>query len=227
MAADGACLAVPDRGSLVGGLHPWADGRSVGAPRDGGRGGLRPRRPRRRGTASPGGGRPRSIDPRASDRAWQPPWMAGRPAAGSIRPWLKSFARPPPGCAKTGRDPTSRAARRARTCSISCCCFMPTACSRVAGHYLRGGMVAEAEPLLKRVLFIRERLLGPQHPDAARAFDAYAEALASTNRRAQPDLSPCPDPSTGGCGPCPFAVPGIEPLNREGGPPTIAGTGWE
>ena len=58
---------------------------------------------------------------------------------------------------------------------------------RVAGHYLRGGMVAEAEPLLKRVLFIRERLLGPQHPDAARAFDAYAEALASTNRRAQPD----------------------------------------
>ena len=132
------------------------------------------------------GRRGRSIPGPATEPGSRPGWL-GRPAAGSIRPWLKSFARPPPGCAKTGRDPTSRAARRAPDLLDQLLLLYADGLFRVAGHYLRGGMVAEAEPLLKRVLFIRERLLGPQHPDAARAFDAYAEALASTNRRAQPD----------------------------------------
>jgi|GEM_PF-4051037 hypothetical protein len=57
---------------------------------------------------------------------------------------------------------------------------------RVAGHYLRQGMVSEAEGLLRRVLFVRESILGPGHADVDRAARAYAEALAKLNRKGTP-----------------------------------------
>jgi hypothetical protein len=57
---------------------------------------------------------------------------------------------------------------------------------RVAGHYLRQGMVSEAEGLLRRVLFVRESILGPGHADVDRAARAYAEALTKLNRKGTP-----------------------------------------
>ena len=57
---------------------------------------------------------------------------------------------------------------------------------RVAGHYLRQGMASEAEGLLRRVLFVRESILGPDHADVDRATRAYAEALAKVNSKAKP-----------------------------------------
>ena len=57
---------------------------------------------------------------------------------------------------------------------------------RVAGHYLRQGMASEAEGLLRRVLFVRESILGPDHADVDRATRAYAEALAKVNNKAKP-----------------------------------------
>ena len=57
---------------------------------------------------------------------------------------------------------------------------------RVSGHYLRQGMASEAEGLLRRVLFVRESILGPDHADVDRATRAYAEALAKVNSKAKP-----------------------------------------
>ena len=57
---------------------------------------------------------------------------------------------------------------------------------RVAGHYLRQGMASEAEGLLRRVLFVRESILGPDHADVDRAARAYAEALAELNSKGTP-----------------------------------------
>jgi len=57
---------------------------------------------------------------------------------------------------------------------------------RVAGHYLRQGMASEAEGLLRRVLFVRESILGPDHADVDRAARAYAEALAKLNSKGTP-----------------------------------------
>ncbi len=59
---------------------------------------------------------------------------------------------------------------------------------RVAGHYLRQGMASEAEGLLRRVLFVRESILGPDHDDVDRAAEAYAEALAKLNSKAKPAM---------------------------------------
>ncbi|MDP6785996.1 MAG: hypothetical protein QGI13_02605 [Rhodospirillales bacterium] len=61
---------------------------------------------------------------------------------------------------------------------------------RVAGHYLRRGMASEAEGLLKRVLFVRESILGPGHGDVERAARAYAEALAQLNGTAGAKATP-------------------------------------
>jgi hypothetical protein len=59
---------------------------------------------------------------------------------------------------------------------------------RVAGHYLRQGMASEAEGLLRRVLFVRESILGSDHDDVDRAAEAYAEALDKLNRKAKPAM---------------------------------------
>ncbi len=61
---------------------------------------------------------------------------------------------------------------------------------RVAGHYLRQGMVSEAEGLLKRVLFVRESILGPDHGDVDRAARAYAEALTKLNSATETKTNP-------------------------------------
>ncbi len=40
----------------------------------------------------------------------------------------------------------------------------------------------EAEPLYKRALAIREKALGPKHPDLATALENYASLLRKTER---------------------------------------------
>lgn len=40
----------------------------------------------------------------------------------------------------------------------------------------------EAEPLIKRSLDIREKVLGPEHPDVAVSVNTYAELLTSRVR---------------------------------------------
>ncbi len=44
------------------------------------------------------------------------------------------------------------------------------------------GKYAEAEPLYKRSLAIREKALGPQHPDVAQSLENYAALLRNMNR---------------------------------------------
>ena len=43
----------------------------------------------------------------------------------------------------------------------------------------------EAEPLYQRSLAIRQKLLGPNHPDVAKSLEAYALLLALTYREAE------------------------------------------
>ena len=49
---------------------------------------------------------------------------------------------------------------------------------RVPGKY------AEADPLQKQVLAIREKALGPEHPNVAVLLENYAAPLLKTNREA-------------------------------------------
>ena len=44
------------------------------------------------------------------------------------------------------------------------------------------GRYAEAEPLYKRALAIREKALGPEHPDVATSLENYAALLRETAR---------------------------------------------
>ncbi len=41
---------------------------------------------------------------------------------------------------------------------------------------------AEAQPLYKRVLAIREKALGPEHPDVAQSLENYSALLRKTGR---------------------------------------------
>ena len=41
---------------------------------------------------------------------------------------------------------------------------------------------AEAEPFHKRSLAIREKALGPEHPDVAQSLESYAALLRNTQR---------------------------------------------
>jgi Tetratricopeptide repeat len=52
-------------------------------------------------------------------------------------------------------------------------------------HALR--MYAEAESLFKRALAIREKALGPGHPNVAIVLENYAALLRSVNRGAEAD----------------------------------------
>ncbi len=47
------------------------------------------------------------------------------------------------------------------------------------------GKYAEAEPLYKRSLAIRENALGSQHPDVAESLENYAALLRETGRGAE------------------------------------------
>jgi len=56
------------------------------------------------------------------------------------------------------------------------------------GQAIRGTQVAEAEQLYKQALAIRERVLGPEHPEVAETLEAYASLLERTDRRAEANL---------------------------------------
>ena len=47
------------------------------------------------------------------------------------------------------------------------------------------GQYAEAEPLFRRSLAIREKALGPEHPDVATSLENYAKLLRKTDREAE------------------------------------------
>ena len=51
---------------------------------------------------------------------------------------------------------------------------LPLTLSIVASKYLSGGDYAAAEPLLKRSLAIRKKILGPDHPDVAKTMNNLA-----------------------------------------------------
>ncbi len=49
----------------------------------------------------------------------------------------------------------------------------------------RQGRYGEAEPLHKRALAIRQKALGPKHPDVATALENYAALLRETGRHTE------------------------------------------
>ena len=55
----------------------------------------------------------------------------------------------------------------------------------VAALYQAQGRYAEAEPLYQRSLAIREKALGPEHPDVATSLENYAALLRATGRSAE------------------------------------------
>ena len=59
---------------------------------------------------------------------------------------------------------------------------MATSLNDLALLYKTQGMYAEAEPLHKRALAIREKALGPEHPYVAMSLENYASLLRQTGR---------------------------------------------
>ncbi len=57
---------------------------------------------------------------------------------------------------------------------------MATSLNNLAGLYDNQGRYAEAEPLYQRSLAIREKALGPEHPDVAQSLENYAALLRNT-----------------------------------------------
>ncbi len=57
---------------------------------------------------------------------------------------------------------------------------MATSLNTLAGLYDNQGRYAEAEPLYQRSLAIREKALGPEHPDVAQSLENYAALLRNT-----------------------------------------------
>ena len=55
----------------------------------------------------------------------------------------------------------------------------------LAALYTVQAKYAEAEPLFRRALAIREKALGPERPEVAKTLDNYAELLRKTNREAE------------------------------------------
>jgi hypothetical protein len=51
--------------------------------------------------------------------------------------------------------------------------------------YHNGGRHAEAEPLFRRALTIREMALGIEHPDTKTSLRAYADLLRKLERHAE------------------------------------------
>lgn len=51
--------------------------------------------------------------------------------------------------------------------------------------YAGEGKYSDAESLYQRALVIREKALGPEHPDLATSFESYAALLRDTDRRAE------------------------------------------
>lgn len=57
--------------------------------------------------------------------------------------------------------------------------------SSLAWFYTEQGRYAEAEPLYKRALAIRETTWGPEHPDVATSLENYAALLRQMNRNSE------------------------------------------
>ena len=62
---------------------------------------------------------------------------------------------------------------------------MITNCIRTGLWMLPDLWTAEAEPLYKRALAVREKALGPDHPDVANSLENYAALLRETGRGAE------------------------------------------
>ena len=54
--------------------------------------------------------------------------------------------------------------------------------NNLAWLYHTQGRYAEAEPLYQRALAIREKALGPEHPEVAASLENYAALLRETSR---------------------------------------------
>ena len=59
---------------------------------------------------------------------------------------------------------------------------MAQSLNNLAVLYYAQGLYAEAEPLFKRALAIREKALGPEHPHVAKSLENYAGLLRKTYR---------------------------------------------
>ena len=59
---------------------------------------------------------------------------------------------------------------------------MATSLNNLAMLYRAQGQYAEAEPLYKRSLAIREKALGPDHPDVATSLENMARLYRATKR---------------------------------------------
>ncbi len=59
--------------------------------------------------------------------------------------------------------------------------------NNLAELYRDQGKYAEAEPLYRRSLAIRETALGSEHPDVATTLESYAVLLRETGRTAEAD----------------------------------------
>jgi tetratricopeptide (TPR) repeat protein len=60
-----------------------------------------------------------------------------------------------------------------------------TVLNNIAELYSREHRYAEAEPLFHRALAIREKGLGPNHPDLAHTLNGYALLLRKTKRKSE------------------------------------------
>lgn len=52
----------------------------------------------------------------------------------------------------------------------------------MAGLYIAGGKYSEAEPLFLHALAIREKALGPDHPDVANSLNRLGEIYTTQGR---------------------------------------------
>ena len=64
---------------------------------------------------------------------------------------------------------------------------MATSRNNLAGLYYNQGQYAQAEPLYKRSLAIREKALGPDHSDTAASLENMAALYRATNRIEEAD----------------------------------------
>ncbi len=62
---------------------------------------------------------------------------------------------------------------------------MAASLNNLAELYRAQGWYADAEPLYKRSLAIREKALGPEHPHVAQSLENYAALLRKTGRSAE------------------------------------------
>jgi len=62
-----------------------------------------------------------------------------------------------------------------------------TSLNNLAGLYYTQGQYAQAEPLYQGALAIREKALGPEHPQVAAVLENYAALLHKLNRDGEAD----------------------------------------